>query len=161
METSIIEFVKLSLFILAAIFTYFRFFREGTHKQRIEFNIDFRDLGCNNNDRIIEIGVIVENKGNIEQRFQQISLRIRGINKNSQLQEIEGHDSRLAFPLGLHTIKLISKKDKYYFVRPKVKQRFPITVRIPVEISHLLVHAKFNYITGDFHTAERAFSIVN
>jgi len=161
MELSIIEITKISLLILAAIFTYFRFFREGTHKQRIEFDIDLRDLGCNNKDRIIEIGVIAENKGNVEHRFKQISLRIRGIKKDSQLQELENYKPRLSFPLKLHTAKLVSEIDEYYFVRPKVKQRFPMTVRIPVEISHLLVQAEFNYSTGDFHKAERTFSIGN
>ncbi len=154
-----IEIIKLTLFIIAALFTYYKFFREGTHKQRIEFDIDLRDLGCNNKDRIIEIGVIAENKGNVEHRFKQISLRILGIKKKSQLQELENYEPRLAFPLKLHTVKLINEIDKYYFVRPKVKQRFPITVRISIEISHLLVQTEFNYSSGAFHKAERAFSI--
>lgn len=87
-------------------------------------------LGNFKNEKIIEVGVIAENKGYVEQKFTHIGLKIYGLDKKSELHELKGHKPRLEFPLKLHDTNLISKKNNYYFVRPKVKQRFPITLTI-------------------------------
>lgn len=154
---SIVEIIGLLVVVSSAAFAYIRFFREGTHKQRIEFDLELVDLNQVGNERIVEVGVLVENKGYVEHRFDQIHLKIRGIEGNSELGELEGYEPRLKFPLELHTADLIIEKDEYYFVRPKVKQRFPLTVKIPASVSHLLIGAEFLYSDGDFHKAERAF----
>ena len=161
MEFTVIEIIKVSLLILAALFTYFRFFSEGTHKQRIEFDIECSDLGHVKNERIIEVGVIAENKGYVEQKFTHISLKIYGLDSKSELKELENYEPRLEFPLKLHETDLISQNYNYYFVRPKIAQRFPITLKIPLSTSYILVKAKFNYRNGEFHTAERTFALSN
>lgn len=152
------EIIKISLAVGAALFTYYKYFSEGAHKQRIEFEIDFADLGKKGNERIIEIGVIAENKGNVEQRFRDIKLRVRGIDESSELSEIEGYEPRLAFPIDLGKSSLVTEKFNYYFVRPKVRQRFPMVRRVPASWTHFHVRATFKYKgTNDIHTAERAF----
>jgi len=159
-QEQIIEITKFLLLVIASLFTYFKFFREGTHKQRIELDIDFHDLGLKDFDRIIEIGVTAENKGYVEQKFEGIRLRIRGIDNKTKLKELEGYEPHLVFPLDLGKISLISVKHQYYFVRPHVKQRFPIVLKIPENWTHILVRATFKYKKSvDFHIAERAFQI--
>lgn len=159
MNIDFISIINTCLIIVAAIFTYFRYFREGTHKQRIEFDIDYTDLGTRYNERIIEVGILAENKGNVEHRFKQISLNVRGIKNDQPLKEFERYKPRLKFPEDLHNIKIISEDVGYYFIRPKVKQRFPVVLKISSDISHLLLKADFYYKSGNFHTAERAFTI--
>ncbi|MFD1162595.1 MULTISPECIES: hypothetical protein [Hwangdonia] len=155
----IFEIIKFTLIVLAALFTYYKFFREGTHKQRIEFDIDFYNLGVLNTDRIIEIGALAENKGNVEQKFDSMLLRIRGIDKNSELNELKKHKPRLVFPLNSkNKWEMIPKKYIPYFVRPGVKQRFPIVLKIPKNWTHILVKITFKYRgTKDVHVSERAF----
>lgn len=158
-EQIIFEIIKFSLIAIAAFFTYYKFFREGTHRQRIEFDIDFHNLGVRNSDRIIEIGAIAENKGNVEQKFNSMLLRIRGIDNDSKLIELKDHKPRLIFPIdSKNKWEMIPKKYKPFFVRPGVKQRFPIVVKIPVDWTHIQVKITFNYNgTKDIHVAERAF----
>lgn len=160
-EEIIFETIKLGLLIIAAIFTYYKFFREGTHRQRIEFEIDFHDLGVKNFDRIIEIGAIAENKGNVEQRFKNMRLRIRGIDNTSELVEIKDYEPRLSFPIdSKHTWEMIPEKYGYFFVRPGVKQRFPMVLKIPSTWTHILVKITFKYKgTDDVHITERAFQV--
>jgi hypothetical protein len=156
----IFEIIKIALALAAGLFTYFQFFREGTHKQRIQFDIDCRKLGLICNERLIEIGCIAENKGNVEQRFDDIRVVIRGIEKDAPLAEMEGHAPRLAFPVKLAKACLILKKWEYYFVRPHVAQRFPLVVKVPRNVSHILVRSTFRYKgTEDIHSAERAFAL--
>jgi hypothetical protein len=150
--------LKLILAVTAALFAYWRFFREGIHQQRIELDTDFSDLAVINNERIVEIGVTSENKGYIEQRFKHIHLTLRGLIENAPLQEWDAHPPRLLFPITLHKTQLVPEND-YYFVRPKVKQRFSIVLKIPSEIKVLQVIAKFHYSSGDPHDVVKAFSI--
>ena len=68
----IFEAIKITAAIVAGGFAYFKFFREGTHHQRIQFDLDCVDMGELAGQRVIEIGCVAENKGNIEQRFDDI-----------------------------------------------------------------------------------------
>lgn len=155
----IFEIIKFALIVTAALFTYYKFFREGTHKQRIEFDIDFCNLGVKNSYRIIEIGALAENKGNVEQKFNSMLLRIRGIDNNSKLIELKNHEPRLAFPIdSKKKWEMIPEKYKPFFVRPGVKQRFPIVVKIPENWTHIQVKITFKYEgTKDIHVSERTF----
>jgi len=154
----IFEAINIILVMGVVIFTYFRFFREGTHRQRIELDIEFNDLGKKKDDRIIEIGVVVENKGNVDHKVDGIRLRIRGLDNNTCLSELEGHKPRLVFPKDLGKINLVPSGK--YFVRPNVKQRFSVVIRIPGDWTHMLARSTFKY-DGDVgvHDTERGFLI--
>ena len=158
-EQIIFKIIKFALIVLAALFTYYKFFREGTHRQRIEFDIDYHNLGVKNSDRIIEIGALAENKGNVEQKFNSMLIRIRGIDNDSKLIELKDHKPRLAFPIdSKNKWEMIPKKYQPFFVRPGVKQRFPIVIKIPVDWTHIQVKITFKYkSTKDIHVSERAF----
>jgi hypothetical protein len=159
-EQIIFETLKIVLAIAAATFAYFRFFREGEHKQRIQFDIDCKELGVTSSEKIIEIGSNAENKGNVEQRFDDIRVVLRGLEEGKPLSELEEYKPRLAFPVPLAKASLIPKKWGYFFVRPHVSQRFPLVLRIPRNISHILVRCTFQYQgTDDVHSAERAFDL--
>ena len=156
----VFDSLKLLIGVGAAAFTYFKFFREGAHRQRIQFDVDCRDLGLFGGERIVEIGCTAANKGNVEQRFDDIRLTVRAIKPGDTLNEIAGHEPRLAFPALCRAVPLISTKYEYFFVRPKVEQRFPLLLRIPPSCTHLHVRSTFKYKgTNDVHSAERAFSV--
>jgi len=167
MEVNILDLIKVILLVLAALFTYFRFFREGTHKQRIEFNIELTDLGIIDKFRLVEIVIIVENKGSVSKKFKELNLTIRGIDPSRPLSELENHEPKISFPNRIHMFNLVSREVQYYFVRPKVIQKFPAVLKVPSNFSHLLVQGKFLYSSGilfpsdgEFHQAERAFNLI-
>lgn len=153
--------LKIGLPLLAAVFAYFRFFREGTHKQRIQFDIEYRDLGIKDQKRLVEITVTAENKGFVEHRFDDVRVTLRGISGKSPVEHIAKHPPRLAFPEtddALKKISLIPEKWGYFFVRPKILQRFPLVTAIPDDWTHLFVRTTFCYQqTGGIHSAERVF----
>lgn len=160
MFTSIAGLVTFLIALLGAIFTYYKFFREGSHHQRVEFDIELIDLGTNKNSRIIEIGIVAKNKGNIEQKFDDIRLKIRGMKNNQELSEIKNHEPRLSFPEKKPNISIIPKKYQYFFVRPNVSQRFPVVLKIPSNWGQLHTRATFKYFRSDeIHSSERAFKL--
>jgi hypothetical protein len=162
MSSSMISSLNLLVVLLGAIFAYYKFFREGAHHQRIEFDLECVDLGIHGDFRIIEVGIIADNKGNIEQKFDQILLKIRGIKEKEELQEIKNHEPRLSFPEKIPEVSVISKKYNYFFVRPGVSQRFPVVVKIPINWSQLHTRSTFRYYrASDIHSAERAFKLAS
>lgn len=157
---NLVDLVNLSIVLFGAIFTYYKFFREGSHHQRIEFDIECIDLGVNGDYRIVEIGIMAKNKGNVEQKFDRILLKIRGIKEGHVLHEIINHEPRLSFPEKIPDVSVISEKYKYYFVRPSVAQRFPVVLRIPVSWGQLHARSTFKYYgVNEIHSAERAFKL--
>ncbi len=160
MYNSVISTLSFMVVALGAFFTYYKFFREGSHRQRIEFDIEFKDLGIQGDFRVVEVAVTASNKGYIEQRFDEIRLTVRGIKKGAVLREIEGHKPRLSFPEKIGPIHVISPKYHYYYVRPGVTQRFPIVIKIPAGWCLLHTRSTFKYFGLDeIHSAERAFAI--
>lgn len=156
------ELIKILLTIATAVFTYLNFFREGTHKQRIEFDIDLCNMGMVEQQWILEIGCTAENKGNVEQKFDDIRVTVRGLDGSTPLKEIEGHEPRLEFPQNIQKASLIPKKYGYFFVRPKVRQRFPLVVRVPTSWTHVHIRTTFRYEgTDDIHSAERTFRLMD
>lgn len=159
LDIHILDIIKIALAVFAAAFTYYRFFSEGTHRQRIEFDVDLVDLGKKDDDRILEIGVLIENKGYIEHKFKKIAVTVRGISSETSLSLLEGHAPRLKFPTKVCSIQLIPESD-YRFVRPKITQRFSVVIKCSSKITHILVRADFTYQrSGQFHISERAFQL--
>ena len=160
MENTFLISLNLFLAIAGAVFAYYKFFREGSHHQRIEFDIEFVNLGTSGESRVIEVAVTASNKGNVEQKFDAIRLTIRGIVEGQGLNEIEGYEPRLAFPEKIGPVSMIPDKYNYFFVRPGVNQRFPIVVKIPG--NWCLIHARstFKYLgLEEVHSAERAYEV--
>lgn len=150
--------VKTLIALCTVGFTYWKFFYEGAHKQRIEFDIDLVDMGETNESRIVEIGVVAENKGFVEQRFDKIFVKVRGIEQGTKSSLIKGYEPRVAFDKFHSKTNLVTKKIKYFFVRPSVKQRFPLVLSVPTDWTHIHVRTTFKYQnTNNLHTTERAF----
>lgn len=160
MDTVTISLIQLCLALTAAIFAYYKFFREGSHRQRIEFDIGIEDLGRHGGQRIIEVKISAANKGRVEQRFEKISLRIRGLKNGQELHSIEGLAPRLFFPEQIERTRVIPEKYQYYFVRPGVTQVFSVTLTIPADWVVMNAHAKFRYLgLNQVHTAEHSFRL--
>lgn len=148
------------LAVFGALFAYYKFFREGPHQQRIECDIDFRDLGVFDRHRVIEVSIVASNRGHVEQKFDDIRLTLRGIEEGARLGELAGHLPRLCFPEKIGPIAVIPKKFGYFFVRPGVCQRFPVVVRIPEAWTYVQARSSFKYLgLEDVHIAERSFRV--
>ena len=117
-------------------------------------------MGTHDENRIIEIKIVVSNKGHVEQRFDKISLRIRGIKEQQKLSELKDYEPRLFFPEEIEKINVIPEKYKYYFVRPGVTQVFSVSIKLPKSWSFINAHAKFKYFgLNQVHTAEHSFRV--
>lgn len=156
-----LQSINTILVLVGAVWAYFRFFREGSHKSRIEFDIEADFQGPQKGEYIAAFQIRATNKGNVEHEFDSIRLRVRGVKKDSDLKYLEGKEPMLSFPeKNFDTVEIIPKKIGYYFVRPGVDQRFSYVTKLPSSWSTIICRATFKYRNGrELHTAERVFSI--
>jgi hypothetical protein len=151
--------IQLIVIVIGGILAYFRFWREGVHKPRIEFDLDCKFFGPQNNRRVASFTIHVRNMGNIEHKFIRISLKLRGIKFGGSLEN-RRKDNRLEFPESLLEAELIPKEFGYFFVRPNVKQQIAFTAAIPDDVHFVLARAAFKYEdSDDLHTAEKVFDV--
>lgn len=155
----VLSAIQLLAILVGAIWAYFRFWREGTHRPRIEFDLAciFLESGSpHDNHKVAAFTIHARNMGHIEHKFDRISLRLRGIKSDALLAVRE--DKRLEFPEPLLKAELIPQKVGYYFVRPGVEQQVTFTTIIPADVRFVLARAAFRYEnSNDSHSVEKVF----
>jgi hypothetical protein len=132
--------------------------REDT--PHIEFGLDCRVHGCEQDEYLVEFILTAHNKGLVQQRFTSIMLRVRGIERTQPLTHWKGNEPRLAFP-----VKVIDDADiippgyNFIFVEPGVRQSITYVTKLSAAIKYIVAHVEFQYDRFTPHTAERAFRI--
>ena len=126
----------------------------------IEFQISCNAHGPQDDSYLVEFLLTVCNRGRIRQEFSRIVLRVRGIEKGTQLSYWEGNEPRLNFPcLLVPEASLLPKGYNYFFVEPGVQQAITYVTRISASTRFLLAHARFEYDQYTPHTVERVFAV--
>ncbi|HVE55999.1 MAG TPA: hypothetical protein VNB22_04170 [Pyrinomonadaceae bacterium] len=134
--------------------------KERTHKPQIEFNINCNFYGPVNKSVLVEVLLIVRNKGRVQQKFNKIILRLRGIKKNAELIYWEKREPRLNFPEELiKDSPVIPEGVNYFFVEPGEEQIFTYVTKIPSDIQFVLAYSSFWYDKTTTHDTERVFQV--
>jgi hypothetical protein len=109
---------------------------------------------------LLEVLLTVQNKGRVEQRFEDINLRIRGIEEDQTLTYWKGKEPRLYFPKKLvDNVPVVPAGVEYFFAEPGEEHIFTYVTKIPSSIKYILAYATFLYGNGTGHDAERVFPV--
>jgi hypothetical protein len=84
LSSYIIQWAKIIFPVIAGLWVFYKYFREGFHRPRIEFDIECNVIGSNPHDYLVEFVLLAKNKGNIKFTFPELILRIRGIEENKE-----------------------------------------------------------------------------
>ena len=115
---SISQFI---IVLIGAIWAYFRIWKEGIYRPKIQFTIDCSFFAPYQNEIPVEFSLSLINKGLLVQRFKQIELRVRGIRKADGLSYWLQNEPRLYFPEKLFDAQVVyDKKYGHVFVEPGV-----------------------------------------
>ncbi len=147
--------------VFTAIYTYIRFLREDPLRPRIQFDVECEFWGPQDGAYLASLTIHAENKGNVEHRFETISLKVSGIEKNEQLTGDHFDGQIVEFPRAIVEIKnLVPITDEYYFVRPGINQAFNYALNIPGDIKFIKINAQFTYEKGgDPHYAQKIYEV--
>ena len=143
---------------IVGLWAYFRFRKERTHHPHIDFSVDCKIYG-ESGDRqyVAEFLVILKNHGYVQQRFEEIILKVRAIKyKQKRLLFFRdapkgqdrsiSYDDRLFIPLKLiRGVDIVPEKYKPYVIEPGCEEEIRYVTPIPSSIKYMLVHAKYFY----------------
>src|SRR5918992_2452229 len=110
---------------------------------RIEYDIQCRFYGPEENEYLTEIHVIVNNRGNLRRKYKSMRIRVRGIERGSALSFWPGRGGRLQFPTLLLNDDFIEQgRGWFYFVEPGVRQVFTYVTKTPERVKYIAVHVR-------------------
>jgi hypothetical protein len=153
--------VTLLVALVGGAWAYFRFKKEGAHNPRIELDLDCAFLGPQHGNYVAAFSIYADNKGQVEHRFKEIRLRVRGIRRKQALVEWDERKPMLLFPDSIVSKANVVPPDYgYFFVRPSVRQRISYVTPISEEYAFILARLTFRYgKSEEIHTAERVFEV--
>jgi hypothetical protein len=150
---------QFALLLIAAVWAYFRLWREGVLRPRVDFRIDCKFFGPHGDEYVVEFLLYANNRGLVIQRFPSIHLRVRSIPTGSALELWEKYKPRLLFPEKLFEAEVVLEKDGYIFVEPGVEQIISYVTKVPRRARFVIARAEFRYENSDPHSAERVFEV--
>jgi hypothetical protein len=152
---------QLALAIVGGLWVFFRFRRERTHVPRITFHLDCKLHGPVRDSYLAEFVVQIKNDGAVIHRFTEISLRVRGIPRDVELQEWKEAPPRLEFPVLLVRDADVHYKRKYdhIFVEPGIAQDIIFVTQLPNDMAFLLARAEFKYDDRRWHSTKRVIVV--
>jgi len=155
-----LDFAQFIVILIGGIYAYFKIWKEGIFRPRIQFDLTLNNFEPVNGERPLEVVLIINNKGSVRRRFYSITLRIRGIRKGIPLQFWQGREPRLLFPEKLMEIQVIHKeKYGHVFVEPGVEQLLNYVTKIPADIKMISARAEFEYDNKKDHSIEKVFDL--
>jgi len=161
--------VKIIAIIVGAVWAVYRFglFRERHSK--IEFTLDFHQLGLQDNKIVGEVVAILENKGKVRHRInaKEFVLTIRTLRSNSKIElcsdteEKEIDIKQLNFPYKIISNEPFVQSYEETYIDSEVKQNYSYPISFESDVTFILVKARFNLINqkDDFQTAQKVFKI--
>ena len=125
----------------------------------IELTLECEFFGESQGWRLATFSVVANNVGQVRQDFSHVYLRLRGLNGDAAF-DLLGNTHRVAFPEELlKTTDLKPPEWNYVFIEPGVKQRIPLTTRIPAGCAYVRAHVEVKYDEYSPHTAEAVFAV--
>lgn len=161
----------IGLFI-GAIWVYLKFIRNRENHPKIEFNVDVRLLGSQNEKLIIEIIAVVENKGLVRHWINDFTCDVL-ILKATDL--VEHGDERINHQILFNKNNPIksngeSKRERiiwipkdWYdtFIDSGIKQQYTYLTGVPDTTTFISIYSQFIYqdIKSAFQTSQKTFSV--
>jgi hypothetical protein len=132
---------------------------ERIEAPHIEFTVECECLGIRQDNCLLNIVLVADNRGHVRHQFPSIRLRILGIKQGEPFGFWAGREPRAEFPHKLIEAEVVPPGYNYIFVEPNVAQRITYVTLIPAGYSHLLVKAEFKYDKYTPHSAESVFAL--
>jgi hypothetical protein len=141
--------------LIAGLWVYVKFIVERGILPPASFNIELVEVGKQGESKIIEISLLIENKGTSTLVTSNIGLDLMYLTKEDEIKYINKETSnfRTLFPHRLRS-QTISKKDNPRdlsvmdydaFVQPGISQRFTYSTFIPATSTFVRIFASFQY----------------
>lgn len=149
--------------IAAAWWAFEKWRRQDEHFPRMFFEVTANFLGMQNDQWIVEVIAVLENKGVVPLKIKSFGFVLRGLRRSSPLkrgdQSVRG---QLFFPDVISEGHFVPASWGYSFVYPGVKTEYNFVTTVPTDVSFIRVQGDFEYLTAQrSHHAAKIIKVPN
>lgn len=138
---------------MGGIWTYRRFVRTRESHPKIEFSVDVRFVLKQHGRWLAEAVAVVENKGLVRHDVVKFGFSIRYLLPTDAIEAQRGFLAYLPHKGGSGS--WLPEGWGNTFVEPGLRTRYSAPIAIDGDASAVLLHGKFYYPNGDWHTADK------
>lgn len=162
----VLEYIKVGsslIAIIAGIYALYKYFKRDELFPRIQFDVDIHFIGSQNDEVVLEIIALIENKGVVPIKLDDLRFSLRSIKADEELSfGTDNINGQLLFETKVKDSSWIGQHWNYTFVYPGVKTRYTHATKVPKDTAFLLLRGIFLYKNDDdFHTSAKIFKIPN
>jgi hypothetical protein len=146
--------------VFGGLWTYRLFIRRREDVPHIEFSVDVNFVGVQDDQWLVEILALLDNKGQVRHSISDFTFDLRCVSSDEALRHGgEGINYQLEIPHKLKEGSWMPRGWAYTFIEPGLRTRYSFISTVPVSASFVLVHGRFSYSKEDFHTADRLVKV--
>jgi hypothetical protein len=139
--------------VVGGAWTYQRFVRTREANPKVEFEVSVEFVARQNGFWIAEALAFLDNKGLVRHDITNFTFSVRFL---LSTDSIEAKEEFLAFvPHDGGSGSWIPPDWGNTFIEPGLRTRYSALIRVPAEASAVLIHGKFYYTDGDWHTSDK------
>lgn len=146
--------------IVGAIWAYQRFIRQREAHPYVSFSVDINLVGRQGGYWITELQAWIENKGKVRHEITDFQFDLFALRPSDEVGLNPEIGNQVFFPHEVAKGSWIPKTWRSTFIDPGVKTHYSHMVRVPEDVSFIIMHAWFAYPgTNDSHSAEKTIAI--
>jgi hypothetical protein len=146
--------------VIGSLWTYRLFIRRREDVPHIEFTVDVNFVGMQDDQWLVEVLALLENKGQVKHSISDFTFDLRCLSAGEALRHGgEVINYQLEIPQKIKEGSWMPRGWDYTFIEPGIRTRYSFITSVPVSASFVLVHGRFFYSKEDFHTADRLIKV--
>ena len=149
--------------IVAGWWAYNRFIRQQENYPNLQFVADINLVGTQNEEWLVELIAIVENRGKVQHKMSDFTFVLDAIYQNDQLIISENWRGQVDFPHAIARGSFLPDTMQFFFIDPGVTAKYSYVTKLPRDATFAILHCNFTYADKRKyrHTAERTVKIPN
>jgi hypothetical protein len=157
-----IQAIVTSLSIIAAgIWAYWKFIFQQEKYPNIIFSTDINFIGKQNNEWLIEVIAIIENKGKAQHKMKSFCFDINALFHSDKLISLDKWGGQVDFPSHITKGSFLPSNRSFFFVDPGTTAKYSFVTKISDDVSFVILHSYFDYSDERkyIHSAEKTIKV--
>jgi hypothetical protein len=149
--------------VVAGIWAYRRFIVQQEKYPNINFTADINLIGKQNDEWLVELIALIENKGKAQHKMMNLNFDLNVIYDNENLITSDKWGGQVDFKHQVAKGSFLPGNMTLFFIDPGTTAKYSYISKLPQQTSYAILHCTFNYVgRKDYgHTAEKTIKVAN
>jgi hypothetical protein len=142
------------------IWTIFSVWKRGEFSPRIEFKVDVNFVGIHDDQWLVELVALVDNKGMVRHEIKSFTFTVQAMMRDDKVQQGDcSINCQTLIPHKIGGGSWLPKDWCSTFIEPGINTRYSHVASVPVDTEFVLIHGKFDYENYGSHTADKLLAV--